>query len=132
MHSGLPLIHTYRYVWREAVRRELKVDVNTHVKSAACVMSVRRNGNQIGSGKNRLDLNRYLYVFYHGSTVTIKLECNDYGFECDFVPHGENNRDLIRELREHFEAVHDIDYTDNAVIQMVMNRGYSWDSINEK
>lgn len=56
MHSGFPLIHTYRYVWREAVRRELKVDVNTHVKSAACVMSVRTNGNQIGPGKVSLQV----------------------------------------------------------------------------
>ena len=61
--------------------------------------------------------------------MTIKLSCSDYGFECDFVLDGKKSLTLIEKLREHFEEAHGIEYSTDAVIQMIMNRGHSRESI---
>lgn len=63
--------------------------------------------------------------------MTIKLQCGDYGFECDFVLEGRKSLSLIEQLRSHFEEVHGIDYSTDAVIQMIVNRGHSRDSISK-
>lgn len=63
--------------------------------------------------------------------MTIKLECRDYGFECDFVLDGRKSLALIEQLREHFETEHGIDYSTDAVIQMIVNRGHSRESISK-
>ena len=59
----------------------------------------------------------------------IELICEDYGFECKFSLKGEKNLTLIEKLREHFEQEHGIDYTTDAVIQMIVNKGHSRESI---
>lgn len=61
--------------------------------------------------------------------MTIKLECSDYGFECNFVLEGKKSLALIEKLREHFEKEHGIDYSTDVVIQMIINRGHSRNSI---
>ena len=61
--------------------------------------------------------------------MSIKLECKDYGFECDFILEGEKSLGLIEKLREHFDSEHGIDYSTDAVIQMIVNKGHSRDSI---
>lgn len=61
--------------------------------------------------------------------MTIKLECSDYGFECNFVLEGKKSLTLIEKLREHFEKEHGIDYSTDVVIQMIINRGHSRNSI---
>ncbi|MFY9301184.1 MAG: DUF1059 domain-containing protein [Candidatus Nitrosotenuis sp.] len=61
--------------------------------------------------------------------MTIRLACSDYGFECGFVLDGNKSISLIRKLRDHFEAEHGIDYSIEAVIQMLVNKGHSKDSI---
>ncbi len=38
---------------------------------------------------------------------------------------------LIKKLRDHFEEEHGIDYTTEAVTQMITNRGYSLESIKK-
>ena len=43
--------------------------------------------------------------------MTLKLRCNDYGFECDFVLDGVKNITLLEKLREYFTEEHGIDYT---------------------
>lgn len=63
--------------------------------------------------------------------LTIKLECSDYGFECKFILEGKKSLSLIEQLREHFESEHGIDYSTDAVIQMIVNRGHSRDSITK-
>ena len=63
--------------------------------------------------------------------MIIKLECQDYGFECDFVLQEEKTLTMIKQLREHFEEEHGIDYSVDAMIQMIVNRGYSRDSITK-
>ncbi len=64
--------------------------------------------------------------------MTIKLTCKDYGFECDFEIEGEKSLSLIEKLREHFEQEHGIDYSTDAVIQMIVNRGHSIGSIKKE
>ena len=63
--------------------------------------------------------------------MTLKLRCDDYGFECGFILDGEKTMGLIEELRNHFEEEHGIDYTVEAVIQMITNRGHSLESIRK-
>ena len=61
--------------------------------------------------------------------MTLKLRCNEYGFECDFSIEGEKNIELLEKLRAHFEDEHGIEYPIDAVIQMIVNRGHSLGSI---
>lgn len=61
----------------------------------------------------------------------IKLACKDYGFECEFEIEGEQSLSLIEKLKKHFENEHGIDYSTDAVIQMIVNRGHSIGSIKK-
>ncbi len=61
--------------------------------------------------------------------MNLKLRCDDYGFECEFVLDEEKTIGLIKKLRTHFEEEHGIDYTIEAVTQMITNRGHSLESI---
>jgi len=63
--------------------------------------------------------------------MTLKLRCEDYGFECEFILDGEKTVGLIEKLRMHFEEEHGIDYTIEAVTQMITNRGHSLESIRK-
>jgi predicted small metal-binding protein len=63
--------------------------------------------------------------------MTLKLRCDEYGFECDFSLEGEKSLELLEKLRAHFEEEHGIEYPIDAVIQMIINRGYSLDSIKK-
>ncbi len=63
--------------------------------------------------------------------MTLKLRCDEYGFECDFSLEGETNIGLLEKLRTHFEEEHGIEYPIDAVIQMIVNRGHSLDSIKK-
>ncbi|MEM3143951.1 MAG: DUF1059 domain-containing protein [Candidatus Nitrosotenuis sp.] len=63
--------------------------------------------------------------------MSIKLTCKDYGFECDFVVEGEKSLTLIKTLRDHFESEHGIDYSVDAIIQMIINKGHSRISIRK-
>ncbi len=63
--------------------------------------------------------------------MTIKLRCGDYGYECEFVINEELTLGLIEKLREHFEDKHGIDFTIEAVKQMITNRGHSLESIKK-
>jgi predicted small metal-binding protein len=63
--------------------------------------------------------------------MTLKLSCEDYGFECKFEINEEKSVALIKKLRDHFEEEHGIDYTMEAVTQMITNRGHSLESIKK-
>ena len=63
--------------------------------------------------------------------MTLKLRCEEYGFECDFSLEGEKSLELLEKLRIHFEEEHGIEYPIDAIIQMIVNRGYSLDSIKK-
>jgi len=63
--------------------------------------------------------------------MNLKLRCEDYGFECEFVLDEEKSMDELKKLRDHFEEEHGIDYTIEAVTQMITNKGHSLDSIKK-
>jgi predicted small metal-binding protein len=64
--------------------------------------------------------------------MTIELECSDYGFECSFKLEGQKSLSLLKKLRDHFEQEHGIDYSVDAIIQMVVNKGHTRDSIRNE
>ncbi|MEE8384257.1 MAG: DUF1059 domain-containing protein [Nitrosopumilus sp.] len=63
--------------------------------------------------------------------MNLKLRCEDYGFECEFVLDEEKSMEELKKLRDHFEEEHGIDYTIEAVTQMITNKGHSLDSIKK-
>jgi len=63
--------------------------------------------------------------------MNLQLRCEDYGFECEFALDEEKTVGLIKKLRDHFEENHGIDYTVEAVTQMITNRGHSLESIKK-
>lgn len=64
--------------------------------------------------------------------MTIKLACVEYGFECEFVLEGKKSLSLIQKLRDHMESEHGIEYSIDAIIQMIVNKGHSRDSIRNE
>ena len=81
------------------------------------------------------DSEKYAYDFYRFSIfsdqMALKLRCEDYGFECEYVLDEEKTLEMIEKFRNHFEEEHGIDYTIEAVIQMITNRGHSLESIKK-
>lgn len=63
--------------------------------------------------------------------MNLKLRCVDYGFECEFTLDEEKSIALLKKLRDHFEEEHGIDYTIEAVTQMITNRGHSLELIKK-
>ncbi len=61
--------------------------------------------------------------------MAIKLACKDYGFDCEYAIEGESGSKIIEQLRSHFEAEHGIDYSSEFLIQMIINKGHSRESI---
>ena len=53
--------------------------------------------------------------------VMPRLACQDYGFECDFVAEGEEDK-VIEEFRAHMEEIHGIDYSVEAVKHFITRR----------
>ena len=64
--------------------------------------------------------------------MTLKLRCEDYGFECKFSLNEEKSIEQLQKLRNHFEEEHGIDYTIEAVTQMITNKGHSLESIKKQ
>jgi predicted small metal-binding protein len=63
--------------------------------------------------------------------MMLKLRCEDYGFECEFILNEEKSIGQLQKLRDHFEEEHGIDYTIEAVTQMITNKGHSLESIKK-
>ena len=63
--------------------------------------------------------------------MTLKLRCVDYGFECEFILDEEKSVEQLEKLRNHFEEEHGIDYSIEAVTQMITNKGHSLESIKK-
>ena len=61
----------------------------------------------------------------------MKLRCVDYGFECEFILDEEKSVEQLEKLRNHFEEEHGIDYSIEAVTQMITNKGHSLESIRK-
>ena len=63
--------------------------------------------------------------------MTLKLRCEDYGFECDYILEGDKSASLIEQFRRHFDDEHGIEYTTEVITQMMLNRGHSLESIKK-
>lgn len=50
-----------------------------------------------------------------------KLVCGDYGFECDYVVEGDEDS-VVESFREHMYTVHGIEYSKEAIVQIVMRK----------
>jgi len=50
-----------------------------------------------------------------------KLNCVDYGFECDFVVEGDMEK-VIEQFGLHTEEKHGIDYSKEALMQFIMRK----------
>ncbi len=78
---------------------------------------------------------KWVYDFYRlnfsPDLMNLELRCKDYGFECEYALDEEKTIELIKKLRGHFEDEHGIDYTIEAVTQMITNRGHSLESIKK-
>ena len=59
-----------------------------------------------------------MIIFYQSM---LKLKCNDYGFECDFVSEGEMES-VIENFRKHTDEEHGIDYSKEAVMQFLLRK----------
>lgn len=51
----------------------------------------------------------------------VKLRCNDYGFECDFIAEG-NIEQIIEEFGKHTEEEHGIDYPKEVLVQFILRK----------
>lgn len=51
----------------------------------------------------------------------VKLNCKDYGFECDFVVEGEIE-DVIDKFGFHTEEEHGIDYSKEVLMQFILRK----------
>ncbi len=63
--------------------------------------------------------------------MTTKIFCHDYGFDCSFVLNEPIGMGVVRKIKEHFEKEHEIDYSEEAIIQMLVNKGHSKEEIRK-
>lgn len=52
----------------------------------------------------------------------IKLQCKEYGFECDFSAEGENIVKIIEDFGKHTEQEHGIEYSKESLMQVIMRK----------
>ena len=50
-----------------------------------------------------------------------RLKCEDYGFECEFVSEGEIEN-VLEEFGKHTEEEHGIEYSREALMQVILRR----------
>lgn len=53
--------------------------------------------------------------------MLVKLRCNDYGFECNFVAEGETQM-VIEAFGQHTEEEHGIDYSKESLMQFILRK----------
>ncbi|AFS83553.1 DUF1059 domain-containing protein [Candidatus Nitrosopumilus sediminis] len=51
----------------------------------------------------------------------VKLKCNDYGFECDFVVEGEVEN-VLEKFGKHTDEEHGIDYSKESLMQFILRK----------
>ena len=53
-----------------------------------------------------------------------KLDCKNYGFDCNFIVTGVDIGKIIKEFRNHTIQEHYIDYPEGVLMKFVMNKKY--------
>ena len=51
-----------------------------------------------------------------------KLDCKNYGFDCNFITTGEDIGKIIKEFREHTVQEHYIDYPEGVLMKFIRHR----------
>jgi predicted small metal-binding protein len=58
----------------------------------------------------------------HSEKLLSKLDCKNYGFDCNFIATGEDIGKIIKEFRKHTIQEHYIDYPEGVLMKFVMNK----------
>ena len=58
----------------------------------------------------------------HSEKLFSKLDCKNYGFDCNFITTGENIGKIIKEFREHTVQEHYIDYPEGVLRKLIRHR----------
>ncbi len=53
----------------------------------------------------------------------VKLQCKDYGFECDFHVEGNDTTQVILDFGKHTDEEHGIEYSKKSLMQFIMRKG---------
>ncbi len=53
----------------------------------------------------------------------VKLQCKDYGFECDFVVEGKDTTQVILDFGKHTDGEHGIEYSKESLMQFILRKG---------
>jgi len=51
----------------------------------------------------------------------VKLVCNEYGFECDYVVEGDEDT-VVDSFTAHMNEAHGIEYSREAIVQFVQRK----------
>lgn len=52
----------------------------------------------------------------------VKLQCKEYGFECEFSVEGENVAKIIEDFGKHTEQEHGIEYSKESLMQFIIRK----------
>ena len=55
--------------------------------------------------------------------MAIKLSCRDYGFECNFEAHGDDNLQVIEKFAKHTAEEHGIEYSKESLMHFIIRKG---------
>jgi predicted small metal-binding protein len=58
----------------------------------------------------------------HSEKLLSKLDCKNYGFDCNFITTGEDIGKIIKEFREHTVQEHYIDYPEGVLMKFIRHR----------
>jgi len=58
----------------------------------------------------------------HSEELLPKLDCKNYGFDCNFIAMDENIGKTIKEFREHIMQEHYIDYSEGVLMKFITNK----------
>ena len=58
----------------------------------------------------------------HSEELLPKLDCENYGFDCNFIATGEDIGKIIKEFRKHTMQEHYIDYPEGVLMEFIRHR----------
>ena len=58
----------------------------------------------------------------HSEKLLSKLDCKNYGFDCNFMATGEDVGIIIKEFRKHTIHAHYIDYPEGVLLKFILNK----------
>jgi len=52
----------------------------------------------------------------------VKLQCKEYGFECEFSVEGDDLGKIIEDFGKHTEQEHGIEYSKESLMQVILRK----------